>query len=85
MKRWKLEDAKNQFSRLVREALTDGPQLVTRSGRDAVVVVSVEEYGQLVAPRGLVQFLRDSPLADAMKYGQFEPDRPTEPARDIEL
>lgn len=85
MKRWKLEDAKNQFSRLVREALTRGPQLVTRSGRDAVVVVSAAEYGQLVAPRGLVQFLRDSPLAEALRYGDFELDRPREPARDVEL
>lgn len=85
MRRWKLEDAKNQFSRLVREALSEGPQLVTRSGRDAVVVVSATEYDQLVAPRGLVKFLRESPLAEAMKYGEFELERPTEPARDIEL
>jgi antitoxin Phd len=85
VRRWKLEDAKNQFSRLVREALSEGPQLVTRNGRETVVVVSAAEYEQLVAPRGLVQFLRDSPLADAMKYGDFELDRPTEPARDVEL
>jgi len=85
VRRWKLEDAKNQFSQLVREALSAGPQLVTRSGKDAVVVVSAAEYDQLVAPRGLVQFLRDSPLSEAMRYGELELDRPREPARDVEL
>lgn len=85
MRRWKLEDAKNQFSRLVREALSEGPQLVTRSGRDAVVVVSAAEYDRLVEPPGLVQFLRESPLAEAMKYGDFDLERPIDPARDIEL
>lgn len=35
---WKLEDAKARFSEVVRLALTEGPQRVTRRGRDAVIV-----------------------------------------------
>lgn len=44
MTRWKLEDAKDRFSEVVRRALMHEPQLVTRHGKDAVVVVSAEDY-----------------------------------------
>lgn len=85
MRKWKLEDAKNRFSQLVRETLREGPQLVTRNGHDAVVVVSAAEYARLTSPRGLTAFLRDSPLADALAEGDLELDRPTDPAPDIDL
>lgn len=66
MATWKLEDAKNQFSRLVREALAGKPQRVTRGGRDAVVVVSAQEYDRLTRPKtSLSDFLQASPLAEA--------------------
>lgn len=85
MRKWKLEDAKNGFSQLVRETLVDGPQLVTRHGRDAVVVISAAEYERLTAPRGLVKFLRDSPLAEALADGELDLGRSREPARDLDL
>lgn len=85
MKTWKLEDAKNQFSEVVRRALAHEPQRVTRSGRDAVVVISAEEYERLAAPRNLVDFLRDSPLADALAEGEPELDRPRDLGRDLSL
>jgi len=62
---WKWEDAKDQFSRLVRKAMSGEPQRVTRRGRDAVVVISAEEYDRLTRPPlGLVEFLERSPLAE---------------------
>ena len=65
MPKWKLEDAKDQFSRLVRRAMAGEPQRVTRRGRDAVVVISAEEYDRLIRPAvGIVEFLTGSPLAD---------------------
>ena len=36
---WKLEDAKNRFSELVRRARSEGPQVVTKHGRESVVVI----------------------------------------------
>lgn len=48
---WKLEDAKAHFSELVRRARSDGPQLVTKRGKDAVVVIAVEELQRLRAPK----------------------------------
>jgi prevent-host-death family protein len=44
---WQLQTAKQHFSELVERARTEGPQVVTKHGRDAVVVVSAEEYTRL--------------------------------------
>ena len=85
MKTWKLEDAKNQFSEVVRRALAHEPQRVTRSGRDAVVILSAEDYEQMAAPGSLVEFMRRSPLADAFASGELELDRPSDTGRDIVL
>lgn len=86
MRIWKLEDAKNQFSRVVREALTGRPQRVTRGGRDAVVVIAAEEYERLTRPRiGLVDFLQKSPLAEALAAGDLDLTRSRDSARDVDL
>jgi prevent-host-death family protein len=83
MQTWKLEDAKNRFSEVVRLALSHEPQRVTRNGRDAVVVISAEDYERLTAPGDLVDFLRQSPLADALSSGDLDLDRPRDPGRDV--
>ncbi len=44
---WQLQDAKNRFSAVVNAALDGEPQRVTRRGKPAVVVLSVEEYERL--------------------------------------
>jgi antitoxin Phd len=85
MNTWKLEDAKNRFSEVVRRALANEPQRVTRNGRDAVVVVSADEYERLTAPQDLVGFLQDSPLAKAFARGELDLDRPRDSGRDIDL
>src|SRR3546814_6218638 len=45
---WKLEDAKARFSEVVRRAQSEGPQRVTVRGREAVVVISVDELDRLL-------------------------------------
>jgi prevent-host-death family protein len=61
---WALQEAKNRFSELVEQALHDGPQVVTRRGKETVVVLSVEAFYKLTAKQeSLVTFLRNSPLA----------------------
>jgi antitoxin Phd len=64
---WKLEDAKARFSEVVRLARSEGPQHVTVRGKDAVVVISVEELQKLLPPKtprqGLAEFLRGLDLA----------------------
>lgn len=67
MKRvWQVQEAKNKFSEVVDEALSNGPQIITRRGEEVVVIVSSTEYRQLTAkPQRLSEFFRASPLAAA--------------------
>ncbi|HSU12626.1 type II toxin-antitoxin system Phd/YefM family antitoxin [Longimicrobium sp.] len=88
MNNWKLEDAKNRFSEVVRLALSDQPQRVTRNGRDAVVVISAAEYDRLSAPpQNLFEFLQSSPLAKAIAEDgiDFEIERDQDVPRDIDF
>ena len=78
---WQLQAAKQHFSELVERARRDGPQVVTKHGKDAVVVVSVEEYRRL---RGdgpsLVEFIRSAPDFDALDL-----ERSQDQGRDVQL
>ena len=47
MSEWSLQDAKNRFSAVVNAALDGAPQMVTRRGTPAVVVLAVEDYQRL--------------------------------------
>ena len=63
---WQLQTAKARFSEVFRRAHSEGPQRITRQGKDSVVMIAEEQYAQLVGksrqPRSLVQFFRQSPL-----------------------
>jgi prevent-host-death family protein len=60
---WTLAEAKAKFSELVDRARSDGPQIVTRHGRAAVVVVAAEEWERKAKRVGnLAEFLAASPL-----------------------
>lgn len=83
MKIWKLEDAKNGFSEVVRRAMGHEPQLVTRNGRAAVVVLSAEDYERLTAPQNLLDCLQESPLAEALVEGELDLDRPRDYGRSV--
>ncbi len=79
---WQLQEAKNKFSSLVEQAQFNCPQIVTKLGKEAVVVISIEEYKKLVKPtNNLVNFFQKSPLS------QYDMDlnRNTDIPRDIEL
>ena len=79
---WQLQEAKNKFSNLVDKAQKHGPQIVTKHGKDAVVVLSIEEYNKLVKPKtSLVHFFQNSPLAKE----EIDFERSKEQPRDIEL
>jgi len=64
---WQLQTAKAQFSEVFRRARTEGPQVITRQGKEAVVVIPVEQFEGLLSrgrrPKSLSQFFRESPLA----------------------
>ena len=78
--RWQLQEAKNQLSQVVENALTVQPQIITRHGKDAVVVVSYSEWSQPSRRRRrLVDVLRECPLQD------FEIPRDRDFPRPVEL
>ncbi|MBW1704063.1 MAG: type II toxin-antitoxin system Phd/YefM family antitoxin [Deltaproteobacteria bacterium] len=81
-KTWKLQDAKAQFSKIVNDALKNGPQYVTRRGTKAVVVVSAQEYEQLLSDKpSFKEFLLNCPKMDQ----DFEFERQQDFPRSIEL
>ena len=59
---WQLLEAKNKFSEVVEGALSQGPQLVTKRGVEAVIVLSCKDYRKLPAsPKPLSEFFSPSP------------------------
>jgi antitoxin Phd len=64
---WQLQTAKARFSELFRRARSEGPQVVTRQGKEQVVVLPAEQFAQLTKrvcqPKSLVRFFAESPLA----------------------
>jgi prevent-host-death family protein len=47
MNTWPVQDAKAHFSELLNTCLNEGPQIVTRRGEEAAVLVSITEWRQL--------------------------------------
>ena len=81
---WPLQDAKAHFSEIVRRARGEGPQHVTVHGREAVVVVSAEEFHRLKGrPSGeaLIAAMQASPDRDI----DITPRRVRMPVRDVTL
>ena len=62
---WQIKDARANFSTLVDKAISDGPQIVTRNGKKAVVVMSIDEWMRRERRSGdLVDFFANSPLRE---------------------
>ena len=65
MKAWPVQDAKARFSQLLETCLNEGPQIVTRRGADAAVLVPVKEWRML--QRAARPTLKDLLLADSAR------------------
>lgn len=80
---WPLQDAKNQFSRVVQKARSEGPQTVTLRGERAAVVLSAADYDALRAGRpSLVDDLLSGPSWDE-DLTEAVARRPQAPSRDV--
>ncbi|OGH56572.1 MAG: prevent-host-death protein [Candidatus Lindowbacteria bacterium RIFCSPLOWO2_12_FULL_62_27] len=63
MRAWQIQEAKNKLSEVVDRAMAEGPQTITRRGRNAAVVLSASDFKKLKTGRtGLAEFFRRSPL-----------------------
>ncbi len=81
-KKWQLQEAKNRFSEVVRKASEEGPQTVTKHGKDSVVVLSAEDYRKLEQPKtSLVTFFQKSPLSKV----EIDIKRDKSPSRNVDL
>jgi prevent-host-death family protein len=77
---WQLQEAKAKFSELVQKAIDEGPQTVTRHGKDAVVVLSSESYRRLCdRTPDLKEVLMSGP------EGELDLERELDYGREIEL
>ncbi len=79
---WSVAQAKARLSEVIGKALEEGPQTITRNGRPAVVVVSLQEWTRKARRQGsLAQFFAASPLRDS----GLEIERAAGGAREVEL
>jgi len=68
---WQLQEAKQRFSEVVRRALENGPQVVTRHGKATVVVVAAEQFERLGGEgRGFKELLRAGPDLGRLKISR---------------
>ncbi|MCF4121450.1 type II toxin-antitoxin system Phd/YefM family antitoxin [Antribacter sp. KLBMP9083] len=81
MTAWQVQEAKQRFSEVLREATTDGPQIITRHGEEVAVVLSIDSYHQLASPRvELADYLLHGPVTQ-----HLEIERDRTPMREAEL
>ena len=81
MTQWQLQEAKQQFSRVVERARTEGPQMVTKHGREVAVVLDVDEYRRLRNDGDFSEFLMGPPYVDV----DLPIERDRDPGPDVEL
>lgn len=66
MKAWPVQDAKARFSEMLDACTTQGPQLVTRRGAEAAVLVPVDEWRRLKSQA--MASLKELLLADEPRF-----------------
>ncbi len=80
MQTWQLQEAKSRFSELVDRTLTEGPQLITRRGAEAVVVIAAPEFRRMHSKLSLQEVVRNAPRGEPLDL-----ERSAEPVREIDL
>lgn len=79
---WSVAQAKARFSEVIERAREEGPQAITKNGRPAVVVVSIEEWTRKTRRNGtLAEFFAASPL----RGSHLEIERAQGGPREVEL
>ncbi len=73
MKTWPVQDAKARFSEFLEACIADGPQMVTKRGTEAAVLVPVAEWRRLQAAAR--PSLKELLLSDACRTDFLTPPR----------
>ncbi len=81
MTKWQVHEAKRNLSEVIEAAQTDGPQVITRHGKDRAVLLSMDEYRQLEAAKpDFKAFLLSGPKIDSLDI-----ERAKDTGREIDL
>lgn len=83
--KWQLQTAKAQFSEVFRRAMTEGPQHITKQGKEEVVILSREDFEHLTSPSpkpgAAWEFFRNSPLVGL----DIDLERDQDSGREVDL
>ncbi|WP_165952351.1 type II toxin-antitoxin system Phd/YefM family antitoxin [Kribbella albertanoniae] len=79
---WQLQEAKQQFSELIRAVRADGPQFVTKHGEEVAVVLDIAEYRRLL---GEDQMSFKDFLLTGPDLSMLEIERSDVPARQVDF
>lgn len=74
-KKWQVQDAKARFSELLDASLKEGPQIVTKRGIEAAVLIPIEQWHKLV--KMTKPSLKDLLLAPEARTETLTPPRKT--------
>jgi antitoxin Phd len=81
MTTWQVQEAKTRLSEVIERARTEGPQTITRHGKERAVVLSIEDYRTLAAHRpDFKAYLLGGPKVD-----DFSVERDRDAGRPVEL
>lgn len=81
MTHWQVQEAKQRFSEVVRDAVSGDPQVITKHGREVAVVLSVDLFQRLTGPRlELADYLLHGPTSE-----ELETTRDRSTMRDVEF
>lgn len=81
MDKWQLQEAKNKLSSIVDIAMHGTPQCITKRGKEAVIVIGINDYKKL--KKKTLDF--NEFLMSGVKSDQLEIKRASGKARGIEL
>lgn len=80
---WQLQEAKQHFSELIRAVQADGPQFVTKHGRQVAVVLDIIDYRRMTGEELVADFKEF--LASAPDLTVLEIERSETPVRQVEF
>jgi prevent-host-death family protein len=85
---WQVQEAKQRFSEVMRAVRDEGPQTITRHGKEIAVVVDIDEYRRLAGPkRDFKDLLLGPPYNDAFAeiMEEIVADRQNDLVREIDF
>ncbi len=81
MAMWQVQEAKTRLSEVIERARSEGPQTITRHGKERAVVLSIEDYRLLAAHKpDFKAYLLGGPKVD-----DFSIERDRDAGRPVEL